>query len=756
MIRKSLITLLLTFVVTAALVGPAGCSTTGIISGTVTDLATGEALAGVNIIIEGTNLTTVTDKKGYYVVTNVPPGEYKVTAGLVGYSDLQIAKVNVLMDMTATTDCQMSTAVANEETVIVKESRPMIRRDMIPTSYIVDQGQEQMIRSQPINMYQTPGLVQTQPGVIADEGGYPHIRGGRANEIAYLIDGIPVTEPVTNGFGTNIVTVGLDKMEMFTGGYRPEYGNAVSGVFNQVIKTGKTAPGADLELMGGSDSFQGTYPQIGGAGQKFDYYMGGYLWHSDFTGLDYNEVDSLDYIGKFNYDLDTKNKLTVLSGSGEAKYQFPTVHTQTYGAGGLLDIAEERDFSRQSYNLNALTWTHRMNPASFITVRPYLFGNEWHLDTLHPFTGESMGMWWDAASSTKGLLADYTNQISEKHLLKAGVTRMSSDNRYWVNIPDMGYEYTANTDTLQSGLYFQDQMKLNSKWRAEAGMRYDRMAYDKVAHEDKTESQWSPRFGLSYAADSKTNLRFSFGKMIQFVNTQALERIYTDPEWEDYLGLGNSDLHPERSTQYDIGWERQVSNDYSVQVTPFYRKMSNMMQYRSLNPDDSTAPPYVFDNLGSGNSRGIEFLLKKRASKNLSGWLSYTYSSAKAESSSFQSTVTEGVTQYVDWDQRHTAVMVLNYNQKDWTYSLMGEYGSGLPWYMDADAIQNTRRVSPHTVLSLNVTREVKGGWLPAGQLRLGVANILNSGKALDRGGDGTASVRIPPRFINLSYVRRW
>ena len=44
--------------------------TTGIISGTVTDSATGEKLAGVNVIVEGTNLTTVTDQNGYYVITN--------------------------------------------------------------------------------------------------------------------------------------------------------------------------------------------------------------------------------------------------------------------------------------------------------------------------------------------------------------------------------------------------------------------------------------------------------------------------------------------------------------------------------------------------------------------------------------------------------------------------------------------------------------------------------------------------------------
>jgi outer membrane receptor protein involved in Fe transport len=290
-------------------------------------------------------------------------------------------------------------------------------------------------------------------------------------------------------------------------------------------------------------------------------------------------------------------------------------------------------------------------------------------------------------------------------------------------------------------------------------LRYDRMAYDKVVANDQTESQWSPRVGLSYAADSKTNLRFSYGKMIQFVYTQAIERQYADPEsgWAAlYYGAGTGNLLPERCTQYDIGWERQVSSNFSVQVTPFYRKYTDMLQTILLDPANPDISPMVYDNVGVGTSKGIEFLAKKRMSNKLSGWLSYTYSTVKADASSDRDMISPGTMTYVDWDQRHTAAMVLNYNQKDWNYSLMGEYGSGLPWSLETDETLNTRRVSSHTVLSLNITREVKGGWLPTGQLRFGVANILNSGKALDRDGKGLATVRVPPRFINLSYVRRW
>ena len=741
--------------------------TTGIISGAVTDSATGEKLAGVNVVVEGTSLTTVTDENGYYVITNVPPGGYKVTTSLVGYADSQIQKVSVLMDVTASVDVGMNQSVAQEEVVVVTEARPMIQRDVVPTMYVVDDNQEKMVKSQPNLLYQTPGLVITQPGVVPDEGGYPHIRGGRANQVGYLIEGIPITEPVTNGFGTNIATVGLDKMEIFTGGYRPEYGNAVSGVFNQIVKTGKTSPGFSLEMMTGAQAFSGAHPEIGGTTSKGgDYYVSAYEWRSDLEGQDYNQVNSSDVIGKFNYPVGGNNKLTFLYVTGSAKYEWPYIHTRTFGPGGLSDVAAENDHTHQSYVLNALTLNHTINASSFFTVRPYYFRNRWKLDAIS--APDQMGFWWDAESATTGLQLDYTNQLSPKHLLKTGAVRMAANNRYLATVPyyqeDYGlpeYNYTANTDTTQTGLYVQDQMRLSAKWGAEAGLRYDRMHYNKEVNPDSSESQTSPRLGLSYALDHRTNLRFSYGKMIQFVQSQAVERNYTDPAWYDMYGLGNADLRPERSTQYDIGWERQVNDDYSVQATPFYRKFADMLQVET--PVNPGAPPYVYKNLGEGTSSGLELLLKKRMSNNWSGWFAYTYQKARAQASNDQQEVIPGVYQWVDWDQRHTAVVVLNYTKSDWNYSIMGQYGSGLPYSLTDYSVDppvsdspNSRRNPSSATVNFNVSKDVKGGWLPAGQMSLSMANVFNSHTVLDRDETGEPTARISPRFISVSYTRRF
>lgn len=749
---------------------PAYGGTTGIIAGTVTDAATGEKLAGVNVIVEGTNLTTVTDENGYYVITNVPPGEYKVTAELVGYSDFQVEKVSVVMDMTATVDMSMDMAVAEEEEVVVTQARPMIQRDMVPTMYLVDSKQERMITNQPNTLYQTPGIVATQPGVIVDESGYPHIRGGRANQVGYMLDGVMITEPITNGFGTNTVTVGLDKMEMYTGGYRPEYGNAISGVFNQVVKTGRTAPGFSLEMLAGSDAFKGAYPQLGGVmSNGADYYVGGYLWHTECQDMGYNEVDSSDLVGKFNYPVNDRDKLTLLLASGSALYQYPTTHTSTFEGNDLVTIDPERDHSHQGYWLSALTWTRQLDSSKFFSVRPYYFRSKRTVDAVKlDYSEVQSGIpyyWQTDDASMFGLQFDYTDQISPKHLLKAGAMYVASDNFYRASAPlyrsfyGVDYDYVAGTDTVQTGLYVQDQITLSPKWRAEVGLRYDRMKYDKVVNPDTAESQISPRLGLSYAIDSKSHLRFSYGKMIQFVYTQAMERVYTDPAWAGYYE--NSSPRPERCAQFDIGYERQVSDDYSVQITPFYRKYQDLLQTTLADPTNPDVSPVIFDNLGDGISRGVEVLIKKRPSRNWSGWLAYTWSKAKANSCSDREFVTPGTTYFVDWDQRHTAVAVLNYMNKGWTYSLVGEYGSGLPYYIDdgddsTTEIPNSLRVSPHTVFSLSISREITGGWLPKGEVRLNIVNLFNTHKVLDRDTTGEPTTRVSPRTISFSYMRRY
>jgi len=73
---------------------------TGKIAGTISDAKTGEALIGVNVYLENKNIGAASDEKGYYVILNIPPGEYTLIASMIGYRSMKVTNIRVAVDRT--------------------------------------------------------------------------------------------------------------------------------------------------------------------------------------------------------------------------------------------------------------------------------------------------------------------------------------------------------------------------------------------------------------------------------------------------------------------------------------------------------------------------------------------------------------------------------------------------------------------------------------------------------------------------------
>ncbi|MEN6372480.1 MAG: TonB-dependent receptor [Armatimonadota bacterium] len=762
--RTKLLTLLAIVMITTLMITPAVASTTGIISGTVVDSVTGAKLSGVNIIVKGTNLTTVTDARGYFVITNVPPGTYKVQASLVGYGDAFRSDVQVMMDATSPADINLSKVEIDEKEAVVTGKKTLLQPDMAPTLYMVPARQEKMAKTQPNTLYQIPGIVGTQPGITIDGSGSPHIRGGRNDEIGYMLEGIPVTEPLTNAFGTNTVTIGMSKMQIYTGGYRAEYGNAISGVFNEIKKTGSEMPGGRLEMTNGAQNYKGSYFEYGGVSPEgLDYYVGSYLWRTDFEKMLYSGCESSDNIGKFVYP-NGKDKWTLLVNQGSAKYTLPTIHDTTYLR---QPVTPENDHGHQGYGITSLTWSRNFSSSSFITVRPYTYDTRAVLDALAP--DSPMGTYLDYGTAQRGLQVEYTNQLSEGNLLKTGASVISSKNRYMAWMPDLGemlghaewgdYHYNSDVKTTQTGIFIQDQTKLSDKWHTELGLRYDGMKFNKVSNPDTDESQVSPRLGLTYKLDSKNVLKTSWGRFIQFPPSYVMERNYINSGWNDYR-LGNLDLKPERSTSWDISWERQLNQNMLMRITPYYRTYTNLLQSQAINPNDPTSMAKMYVNSGDGKSTGVEYYVSKKMSDNWEGWLSYTWQRARANASSLTSSIDPSVWTYCDWDQRHTLNVVLAYKHNNWEHNWQLNYGSGLADSVTASTSQYQGYASGRAVVSWNIIRKLPENSNIGDQVSLNIWNIFNTGKVTQYyvypDGSKEASSWTTPRFLSLCVDKKF
>ncbi len=203
--------------------------TTGKISGYITDQETGEPIVGANIIIEGTYLGASCDLEGYYSINNIPPGEYRVIISAVGYQKIIVEKVLVKIDLTTKLDMKLSSSVIqlNQE-VVVTSQRPLVQKDLTSTSVTISSEEIKMLPVESIGQ-----IVNLQAGVI--DG---HFRGGRSNDVAYLIDGVAVTDAFNGGFGVQVENSSIRQMEVISGTFNAEYGQALSGVVNIVTQSG--------------------------------------------------------------------------------------------------------------------------------------------------------------------------------------------------------------------------------------------------------------------------------------------------------------------------------------------------------------------------------------------------------------------------------------------------------------------------------------------------------------------------------------
>ena len=206
--------------------------TTGKIAGRILDADSGEPLPFANVIVEGTTMGAASDFDGYYVMLNIPPGPYTLRASMVGYQPMRVENVNVSIDLTTTIDFQLQPQViALGEAITVTAERQMIVKDLTASTAVVEAKQMEAL---PIT--EVTEALQLQAGIVDRDG--LHLRGGRSGEIAYWIDGVPVTDVYD---GNQVVDVGKDmvqEMQLVSGAYNAEYGQAMSGIVNIATKEG--------------------------------------------------------------------------------------------------------------------------------------------------------------------------------------------------------------------------------------------------------------------------------------------------------------------------------------------------------------------------------------------------------------------------------------------------------------------------------------------------------------------------------------
>ena len=225
----------------AGLAADAASAQTGKISGRVLDGATGEPLPGVNVVIAGTTFGSTTDSDGYYAILRVAPGTHAVRASFIGYASMVVEDVRVRIDQTTEVDFALQEEVVQGEEVVVSAERPLVQRDL--TSSSVSVSAEELEALPVLNF---TDVINLQAGVV--DG---HFRGGRTGEVAYMVDGIPINDVYDHSFSYQVENNAIQEVQIISGTFNAEYGQAQSGIVNIVTKDGDSRFRANLSAFTG-------------------------------------------------------------------------------------------------------------------------------------------------------------------------------------------------------------------------------------------------------------------------------------------------------------------------------------------------------------------------------------------------------------------------------------------------------------------------------------------------------------------------
>ena len=220
---------------------PAAHAQTGKIAGRVLDAATQEPLIGATVALVGTGSGAATDVDGYYQIIGVRPGTVAVRVSYVGYTPQVIENLRVQIDQTTTVDAALAEETTEGQEVVVVATAPIVQRDLTSTQASVSADE---LAALPVQSFQD--VVNLQAGVV--EG---HFRGGRTGEVAYLVDGVPVNDVYDQSFAFQVENQAIQEVQVISGTFNAEYGQAQSGVVNIVTKDGGDHYEASLAAYGG-------------------------------------------------------------------------------------------------------------------------------------------------------------------------------------------------------------------------------------------------------------------------------------------------------------------------------------------------------------------------------------------------------------------------------------------------------------------------------------------------------------------------
>lgn len=662
------------------------------VSGTITDINTGEACIGVSVYNAVGFTGSSTNVYGFYSI-ELPRGEHTIVFSAIGYKTDTLklsATQDIILNKTMQPQNVWISEVAVKGSAInkVKQIELSVQELKINTikSTVSVMGESDVIKT-----------LQLLPGVqtVSEGSSNLSVRGGSFDQNLILLDGAPVYNPShALGFFSTFNPDALKSVKMYTGAYPVEYGGRVSSVIDIRMKEGNNqntmvtgavgliASRLTIEtpiikdrmsiLLSGRYSYAGTTVNKAG---EFGSDMG-MPSLQNFKGN--NEIEFYDLNFKTNYKINRKNHLYLSAYAGRDHFFYY-----------LIDANSTLDWGNitQTLRWNRI-WGSKLFSNLTVLYSKY--------DYAYVQKEDVRDYSWSSNLQEIDLKIDFDYYLNSRNHLNFGY---AIENHFYEpgkieprSSESITKPFSINhKQSVINSIYISNQQTITKKIKVDYGLRFALFAQlgsEKVytygsnfIKLDSTEyganqivksySGLEPRLSIRYLLNEQNSVKLSY----------SINRQYQHLVSNSSLGLPtdvwlpcDSYLKPITSNQFVIGYYRNNFIFFNnISIESYYKHNINIIDYKenanlSLNPNIETE---VLS--GESTSYGIEFMLKKDIGK-LTGWVSYTLS----KTSNTISEINKGQAYLANFDKRHNLSVVAKYAlTTQWSLSSTFKFTSG-------------------------------------------------------------------------------
>jgi len=641
------------------------------VSGYVRDESTGETIIGASVYLEGTRWGSITNKAGYFTITNVPDGKYKLIISSVGY-ERKTDEINIQNLRNIRKDYSLINGTITTGSISVDALRDVEKRQITISKVNVPIEQIKNIRvGGESDVFRT---LQFLPGILTSSqiSSGLFVRGGSPDQNLVLLDGSTVYNPShLFGFISTFNSDAIKDVELMKGGFDAEYGGRLSAVLNITQNDGNRNKYSGLASIGAISSRANIEGPVGNG----SFFIGGRRTYFDLLKKAMPE-DPENPIPDFHF-YDLNGKITqnigandVLSLSGFISND--NLEYASYGLTMNLDYGN---------SLAAMRWTH-------------IFGA-----TLFATTNLSYSKYYNTFSADQsGYKAIIDNAITD-YTFKTGFEWFTSD----IITTKFGFEaskyeftylqnFTGNTDSTQSGTsagttnlvvddwqyagYLQTKVAFTERASIQAGLRANYWKLSEMLTFD-------PRISAAYRLNDYMIIKGAWGIFHQNL------RLATQPDFTffDTWLPTDSTVPASKAIHYILSLETNPFPEWDLNFDVYYKKYSNVNELNTNALEGNNVGDVFY--IGEADAYGAEVFLQRRFGR-FTGWTGYALGFINSKFDS----INAGKTFRPKYDRRHDFKLVGQYKLTDrWDVGASFTFQSGQSYTGATSRIQ-TRLIS--------------------------------------------------------------